>query len=225
MVREGRVKVNKATVLSPQHKINPVKDTIFIDGLKIKAEEKKVYFLLNKPAGVLSAAADSRGEKTVIDLLPLSLKKRVYPVGRLDKDTTGLLILTNDGQLTFRLTHPSFKVAKTYAVICEGEIKKADLSKLKKGIKLDNKKTLPAKVKNVKFDRAHNKSSLLIEIYEGRKRQIKRMFLEIGHRVLNLERIKYARLAVGSLKRGEIRPLTKSEVESLKKETGLLDDK
>lgn len=222
LVREGRVKVNKITVLSPEYKINPDKDTIFINGSQIKAEEEKVYFLLNKPEGVLSAAFDKRKQKTVVDLLSANSKARIYPVGRLDKDTTGILILTNDGELTFRLTHPKFKVLKTYSVVCSGKIEKIDLFKLKKGIEIDGKKTLPAKIKNVKFNKGGNKSSLLIEIYEGRKRQIKKMLLEIGHSVLNLERIKYANLGLGNLKKGKIRPLTESEIEYLKRKAGLL---
>ena len=224
-IREGMVKVNKKTILSPEYKINPNKDTIFISGFKIQAEEEKVYFLLNKPKGTLSAASDVRGGKTVIDLLPHGLRIRVYPVGRLDKDTTGLLILTNDGQLTFRLTHPKFKIAKIYSVLCEGRIEKRDLLKLEMGLEIDGKKTLPAKIRKLKFNRPENRTSLLIEIYEGRKRQIKRMFLSIGHRVLNLGRIKYANLSLGNLKEGEIRPLGKSEIDCLKEKTGLLNEK
>lgn len=225
LIREGEVKVNKEIVLSPEYKINPDKDAILINGFKIKAQEEKVYFLLNKPKDVLSAASDERGKKTVIDLLPYGLKKRLYPVGRLDKDTTGLLILTNDGQLTFRLTHPKFKIAKIYSVLCQGRIEKKDLLKLEAGLEIDGKKTLPAKIKKVKFNKPKDETSLLIEIYEGRKRQIKRMLLEIGHHVLNLERIKYANLSLGSLKEGEIRPLGKSEIDCLKEKTGLLNEK
>ncbi len=225
LVREGRIKVNKETILSPEYKINSAKDTISINGFKIRAEEEKVYFLLNKPEDVLSAVSDERGEKTVIDLLPGSLGIRIYPVGRLDKDTTGLLILTNDGQLAFRLTHPKFKIIKTYSVFCEGRIEKRDLLKLERGLEIDGKKTLPAKIKNLRFDRPKNRTSLLIEIYEGRKRQVKRMFLEIGRPVLNLKRIKYAGLSLGKLKKGEFRPLGKREIAYLKEKTGLLNEK
>jgi 23S rRNA pseudouridine2605 synthase len=221
LIRAGRVKVNNLTILLPEYRVNPKKDYIFIDNKKIKPREKKVYFLLNKPRGVISAAFDKRKQKTVIDLLPSYLKERVYPVGRLDKDTTGLLILTNDGELTFHLTHPKFKIGKTYTVVCRGKTEKADLSKLEKGIEIDGKKTLPAKIKNVEFNRQKKQTKLSIEIYEGRKRQIKKMFSKLGHPVVSLERIKYANLSIGSLKRGKIRPLTKSEIEYLKRKAGV----
>lgn len=222
LVREGKVKVNNRIELLPEVKINPSKDVILVDDKRVDIKEGKIYFLLNKPQGVLSAANDERGQKTVIDILPPGIKMRIYPVGRLDKDTTGLLILTNDGDLTFRLTHPSFKVLKTYRVLCEGEVKKADIRQLEEGIDIDGKKTLPAKIKDMKFDNRQNKTLLVIEIFEGRKRQVKKMFLAVKHAVVELERIKYADLTLGNLKRGEVRHLTEAEVKYLKQKAGLL---
>lgn len=222
LVREGMVKVNGEIILKPELKINPAKDTIFIDGKKIDIKEERIYFLLNKPKGVLSAALDERGQKTVVDFLPRGVKTRVYPVGRLDKDTTGLLILSNDGDLTFRLTHPNYKVLKTYLVLCDGEVKKSDIRRLEEGIEIDGKKTLPAKIEDVKFDRRQNRTSLTIEIFEGRKRQVKNMFLAVKHAVVELERIKYAGLTLGDLKRGEVRRLTEAEVKHLKQKAGLV---
>lgn len=221
LVRDGKVKVNGQTVTIPEHKINTAEDKIIVDGKPVKPEEKKVYFLLNKPAGILSASIDARRQTTVADLLPASVKKRVYPAGRLDKDTTGLLLLTNDGELTFRLTHPNFKVFKTYSAECRGLLKKDEACLLEKGIELEGKKTLPAVIKNIKFDKKQNKSSFTIEIFEGRKRQIKKMLLRTGHTVTSLKRIKYAGLTLGDLKEGQSRPLTTAEINHLKEKANL----
>lgn len=216
LIRAGQVKINQRVILKPEYLVIPGKDDIWINNCKIEFKEEKVYCLLNKPKGVLSAVSDARGQKTVIDLLPSSVKERVYPVGRLDKDTTGILILTNDGELAFRLTHPNFKVTKTYAVVCKEHLSKEELLKLETGLDIDGKKTLPAKISRYVFNKQKNTSSLLIEIYEGRKRQIKKMFSKIGHSVLELDRIKYAGLALLNLKRGEMRFLTPAEIRHLR---------
>jgi len=221
LVRAGSVKVGGKVILRPEYPVNTEEDIIEVDGRKIELEEEKIYFLLNKPKGVLSAAKDSRGQETVIDLLPVKLKKRLYPVGRLDKDTTGILILTNDGELTFRLTHPKFKILKTYSVVCFGKVDRIEVKKLEKGVEIDGKKTLPAKIENVKFDKQASATSLLIKIYEGRKRQVKKMFLKIGHPVISLKRTEYAELGIGGLKEGKMRCLNAREIAALNKKTGI----
>ena len=221
LIRSGRVKVNNKKVLIPEFKVHP-EDIVLVDGKRIGLEREKVYYLLNKPEGVLSTVLDKRGKKTVLDLLPSGVKtKRVYPVGRLDKDTTGILILTNDGELTYRLTHPRFKVEKAYLVFCQGSLERGDVSRLEKGIEIDGKKTLPAKVSDVSFRKEKNETSLLIKIREGRKRQIKNMFFKIGHPVTSLERIEFAGLRLKALKRGQVRPLKEDEVEFLKNKVKL----
>ncbi|MFH1856664.1 MAG: pseudouridine synthase [Candidatus Omnitrophota bacterium] len=220
LTRESKVTVNNLIVTCPEHKIDLEKDIIAVNGKRIKFEEKKVYFLLNKPKGILSAAEDKH-KKTVIDLLPPDVRERIYPVGRLDKDTTGILILTNDGDLTYRLTHPKFKVFKTYLVLCQGEVKKEDTFRLENGIEIEGGKTAPAKIKNLACDKKEDKTSLLIEIYEGRKRQVKKMFGEVKHPVIELERVEYGGLTLGDLKRGELRSLSETEVKHLKQKAGL----
>jgi len=214
LITEGRIQGNNRPVLDLGHKIDPEGDIVSVDGRKIKQVKKFVYALVNKPAGYLVTLKDPFGRPTVRDLLPASLG-RLFPVGRLDYDSEGLLLLTNEGELAFRLTHPRFEVEKVYLVKVKGEPGLDSLRRLEKGVFLDGQKTAPAKVTLL----AHNpKSGLLrLEIHEGRKREIRRMCRAVGHDVLELKRIGFAGLSLKNLKPGRWRTLEPSEIRRLKK--------
>lgn len=217
MIIEGRVTVNKQLIQELGYKIDEKKDRVEVDGREVRIEEKFIYLMLNKPAGYLVTMKDSFGRPTVYDLLP-DLKKRVFSVGRLDFESRGLLLLTNDGELTHRLTHPRYKIRKAYLVKVKGEPDSPKISKLKKGIYLDGCKTAPAKVSLLE---ANPKRSLLrIEMYEGKKREIRRMFEYIGHRVLALKRIGFAGLRLEKLGTGKWRFLRQEEVKRLRELVG-----
>ncbi len=202
--------------------INPENDVIEVDSKRVlyKPNTEKIYILLNKLPGYLSATADSHGVPTIMDLLPHT-DERLFPVGRLDKDTEGLLIVTNDGDLTYRLTHPKHHVDKVYLAYIEGMPTAESLDKLRQGVMLECGMTAPAIVERESPDhnnRTGSKSTCLrITIHEGKKRQIKRMCAAIGHKVLKLKRIQLGPIALGDLRPGEYRYLTPEEVESLKK--------
>ncbi|MBQ3437219.1 MAG: rRNA pseudouridine synthase [Fusobacterium sp.] len=191
-------------------------DEILINGKKVSNKiknlaEEKVYFMLNKPLEVLSASKDDRGRKTVVDLIKTD--KRIFPIGRLDYMTTGLILLTNDGKLFNRLVHPKSEIYKKYYLKILGEIKKTEIEQLKKGIVLEDGKTLPAKISSVKIDK--NKSSFSISIREGRNRQVRRMIEKLGYKVLLLRREKIGELSLGELPLGKYRTLSKEEIEYL----------
>ena len=215
MIAEGRIKVNGQVVQVLGHKIDDEKDRVEVDGRRVEREEGLVYLMLNKPQGYLVTLKDNFQRPTIQQLLP-SLKQRIFPVGRLDYDSSGLLLMMNDGELAYRLTHPRFKVPKVYLAKVMGEPDPSDLARLEKGIYLDGKKTAPAQIAQVKSD--PKKSLFKIEIFEGRKREVKRMFQAIGHKVLHLQRIGFGSLRLGSLKAGKWRYLTRKEIDTLKKQ-------
>ena len=218
MIAEGRIKVNGQVVQVLGYKIDDEKDRVDVEGRRVEKEEELVYLMINKPPGYLVTLKDNFQRPTIQQLLP-SLRKRVFPVGRLDYNSSGLLLFTNDGELAYRLTHPRFKVPKVYLVKVKGEPDPSELTRLEKGIYLDGKKTAPAKIIQIGGD--PKKSLLKIEIYEGRKREVKRMFQAIGHKVLQLQRINFGGLRLGSLKTGKWRFLTPKEIDSLKKQVVL----
>ena len=215
IIKRGGIAVNGNIVQSFNQPVDPVKDIITIDGKRISAAaEPIICLILNKPKGIISSTSDKRGQKTVIDFLPKKYRHiRLYPVGRLDKDSTGLILLTNDGDLTLRLTHPRFEQEKEYLVRIEQDLKPEERMKLEKGIQLDDGKTSPTKVKALKYP----PSSYSVTIHEGKKRQIRRMFAALGYRVLELKRIRFGSLRLGTLPEGEIRELTRREVQLLKR--------
>ena len=210
-VEEGRIKVN-GVIASTGIDVTE-EDEIYIDNKKIETNriEEKVYFMLNKPLEVLSASSDDRGRKTVVDLIKTD--KRIFPIGRLDYMTSGLILLTNDGELFNRLVHPKSEIYKKYYIKVFGEVKKEEIEELKKGVLLEDGKTLPAKVSGIKYDK--NKTSMYISIREGRNRQIRRMIEKFGYKVLMLRREKIGELSLGDLKEGKYRELTKEEIEYL----------
>ena len=210
-IEEGRIKVN-GVIASTGIDVTE-EDEIYIDNKKIETNriEEKVYFMLNKPLEVLSASSDDRGRKTVVDLIKTD--KRIFPIGRLDYMTSGLILLTNDGELFNRLVHPKSEIYKKYYIKVFGEVKKEEIEELKKGVLLEDGKTLPAKVSGIKYDK--NKTSMYISIREGRNRQIRRMIEKFEYKVLMLRREKIGELALGDLPEGKYRELTKQEVEYL----------
>lgn len=211
LIDEGKISIN-GKIASQGMNVSE-NDEICIDGKKIinANTQEKVYFMLNKPLEVLSSSSDDRGRKTVVDLIKTD--KRIFPIGRLDYMTTGLIILTNDGELFNRLVHPKSEIYKKYYVKVLGEIKKNELENLKKGVILEDGKTLPAKVDLIK--REKNKTFLYISIREGKNRQIRRMIEKLGYKVLNLKREKIGNLSLGDLVEGQYRELKKEEIEYL----------
>ena len=214
-IREGRVNVNKIVAEDFRQPINVETDSVTINGQPIKLKpEQRVYLMLNKPAGVMSTTSDERGRRTVIDLLPEKYRHlRLYPVGRLDRDTTGLLLLTNDGEFTNRLTHPRYEHDKEYLVSIKGKLQPDERQKLEQGIRLEDGLTHPAEVRETS-DPLFNYS---ITIHEGKKRQVRRMFESVGHPAQALKRVRTGSLRLGKLKEGEFRELSAQEIRALLK--------
>ena len=206
LIAEGRVRVN-GEVARLGARVDADADVIEVDGALVSTAAGLVHYLLNKPAGVISTAEDTHGRPTVVDLVPA--EPRVFPVGRLDADTEGLLLLTNDGELTHRLTHPSFGVEKEYLASVEGDPSPAAVRSLREGVELDDGRTAPAKVARV------SAGVLRITIHEGRNRQVRRMCEAVGHPVVRLVRTRIGPIADRRLKPGEWRPLTPDEVRAL----------
>jgi 23S rRNA pseudouridine2605 synthase len=216
LILKGKVEVNGEVVTELGTKADPAVDVITVDGKTIGAE-KKLYIVFNKPKGVITSASDPQGRKIVTDYLK-SINERLYPVGRLDYDTEGLLLLTNDGDFAHLLTHPKHHVPKTYIATVKGVPHGTELDKLKKGVLLEDGMTAPAEVEYQDIDPAGKFATISITIYEGRNRQVRRMFEAIGHPVSKLKRISFGELFIGNLKRGLYRHLTKEEVEGLYKQ-------
>ena len=217
-ITEGRVSVNNRVVEELGIQIDPTKDSVHVDGRNIKKEWQELYLLLNKPAGYLVTLKDPFKRPTVLELLP-KLKKRVFPVGRLDLNSEGLLLFTNNGELANRLMHPRYRIKKVYEVRTKGIPLRKSLQRLERGILLDGKKTAPAKVIHLASETKNVR--IRIELAEGRKREVRRMFEAIGYNLISLKRINYAGIAIGTLKKGKWRYLTPPEVISLKKQVGL----
>lgn len=218
IIASGKVKVNGKLINTPGYIVNPDKDKVAVDGQTLGTAEKSVYIIMNKPRGYISTASDPQGRKIVSDLLQ-GVMERVYPIGRLDADSEGLLLLTNDGDLTYFLTHPGHKVPKTYKVRVKGIPKQQDLEKLSSGIMLDDGITAPAKINFI--EEREGNALYEITIYEGRNRQIRRMFDKIGHEVLRLRRTKIGSIFLGELKPGQFRLMREQELRSLKKIAGM----
>lgn len=218
MIAEGRIKVNGQVIMVLGCKVDDEKDRVEVDGKLVGKEKDMVYLMLNKPRGYLVTLKDPFQRPTVMQLLA-PLKKRIFPVGRLDYDSEGLLLLTNDGELARRLTHPRFQVRKVYLVKVKGAPGPPEISRLGKGIFLDGKKTAPAKI--TRLLRSPKKSLFRVEIYEGRKREVRRMFEAVGHRVLELKRVGFAGLRLGKLRGSEWRFLSRREVALLKEQVEL----
>jgi 23S rRNA pseudouridine2605 synthase len=222
LIAEGRVRVNGQVVTEAGTKADASKDHIKVDGKLINPQQPKVYVMLNKPAGYVTTMSDPEGRHTVQDLLK-GIKARVYPVGRLDYNTEGMLILTNDGDFAHLITHPKHEFPKTYLAKVKGVLEESQISSLEQGIYLDDGKTAPAKLKKVRKEEAN--SWLEITIHEGRKRQVRRMFDRVGHSVIRLKRIRTGGMALGGLPEGAFRYLTPSEVRGLQEMAQRTGDK
>jgi 23S rRNA pseudouridine2605 synthase len=217
MINEGRITVN-GKIATLGMKADPAKDHIKVDRKLLVKPEPKVYLLLNKPKSVVTSLYDPEGRATVKDFLK-KIKYRVYPVGRLDYDSEGLLLMTNDGDFANAILHPSKKIPKTYLVKVKGVIEEAKIDKLRTGVKLIDGLTAPAKVK--KISTTENNSWIEMTMHEGRKRQIRRMLEAIGHTVIKLKRIKINGIVLGNLKPGEYRYLTPEEMNKIKQEISI----
>jgi 23S rRNA pseudouridine2605 synthase len=219
MILEGRVSVNGSKVVTLGAKVGPG-DRIEIDGKTVLQREEFHYYLLNKPPGVITSTDDPRGRKTVLDILP-GLPVRVYPVGRLDYDTSGLLLLTNDGELAHRLMHPSYGVDKTYRVWFKEPVDSQTIAILRQGVLLEDGMTAPAQVRRYKDSKGSNPKVLEITIHEGRNRQIRRMCSAVGFPLVKLERICFGPLMDPGLNPGQFRALSQSEIRELYYQAGL----
>lgn len=213
LIVKGKVKVNNKLVLELGFKVDPDKDKVKVNNEIIRIEKKDIYIMLNKPVGYVTTMKDERNRRIVTDLI-VGIEERIYPVGRLDADTTGLLILTNDGDLTYKITHPSNEVIKRYIAIVEGVPNKWELEQFRKGLMIDGKKTSDASIEISK--RYEDESILDISIHEGRNRQVKKMCKAINHPVKKLKRIAIGNLELGNLKLGSWRYLRDEEVRGLK---------
>lgn len=208
LIDQGRIKVNGVVIREQGINIAPGTDTVEFDG-KIVFPEDKVYLLLNKPPGYISSATDPRGRRTVLELVK-DINARVYPVGRLDYDTRGILLLSNDGEFTNHMIHPRYNISKVYRAHIQGRISPEEIKHLQDGVDLEDGVTAPAKVRLIKYGK--NKSLIEMEIHEGRNRQVKRMCSAVGHPVIDLERISFAFLNLKGLQSGEYRHLSADEV-------------
>lgn len=217
LISEGRVTVN-GKIAELGMKADPARDHIKVDGRLLVRREPKVYLMFNKPRGVVTSLADPEGRPTVKDFLK-GVKYRVFPVGRLDYDSEGLLLLTNDGDFANALMHPAGKVPKTYVVKVKGMMEDDKIKRLRAGVRLEDGKTQPAKVRFVR--QSESNSWIEITITEGRKRQVRRMVEAVGHPALKLRRIGVDGLKLSGLKAGELRPLTEKELQTLKKEIAM----
>lgn len=223
LIRQGRVTVN-GQIATLGMKADPQRDHIKVDGRLLLRQEPKTYIMLYKPKGVLTTLEDPEGRPTIKEILD-RIKYRVYPVGRLDFYSEGLLICTNDGDLAYRLIHPRFKVPKTYWVKVKGHVPEKKLDIIRSGMRLDDgTKTLPCQVRLIRMPRTRNNTWVEITMTEGKKRQIRRMFEKLRHPVLKLKRIKIDGVRLTGLLPGQWRYLTPEEVRRLKEATGLLDE-
>ena len=211
LILNGKVTVNGKTVMELGTKVNE-KDEIKVNGNSIAKEEKE-YYILYKPRGVITTTSDDKDRKTVIDLIPTN--KRIYPVGRLDYDTTGLLILTNDGEFANLITHPSKEVEKVYVAKVQGIVSYSDIKKLATGVYIDGVKTSKGKAKLLKYDKIKKTSLIELVIHEGKNHQVKKMFESLNYEVVKLKRERVAFLDLKGLKPGEYRKLTIKEIKKI----------
>ncbi len=214
LIAEGRVTVNGQVAVIGM-KADPLSDHIKVDGKLLVNPEKKVYFIFYKPRGVVTSLSDPQGRPTVLDFLR-GIRQRVFPIGRLDYDSEGMLILTNDGEFAHAIMHPSKKIPKTYLVKVKGVLEEEDMERLRQGIRLDRSVTAPAKVKRLR--KTENNSWIEMTIHEGKKRQIRRMLEKVGHPVMRLMRIRINGLEMGELKPGTYRRITSEEMKTIIRE-------
>lgn len=224
MIQAGRVEVNGQVVTHPGTRVDPNADRVVCDGKPVARTVVNTYVLLNKPAGYLVSAGDPHHDRTVFDLLA-GIEARIFPVGRLDLDTEGVLLLTDDGDLSFRLMHPRYGIEKAYRALVRGRPDKAALTLLREGVTLEDGVTAPARVRISRLEGPRENALLDLVLREGRKRQVKLMCAAVGHRVISLTRMAFAGLTADGLDLGQWRHLTGPEVGRLKRMVGLADAK
>ena len=218
LMTAGRVAVNGAVVTELGTKVDPAVDTVTVDGRAVTLAHERVYLALHKPAGVVTTMSDPQGRTTVADLVPVREHPGLFPVGRLDYETTGLLLFTTDGELSHRILHPKWKVEKVYRVLVDGRTTEPELDRLREGVSLDDGLTAPARVHVLR----HGATTYCeIAIKEGRKRQVRRMFSAIGHPVIELARISFGPINIDDIGKASWRYLTPAEVASLKAAVGI----
>ncbi|HEY8444449.1 MAG TPA: pseudouridine synthase [Clostridia bacterium] len=210
LILEKRVKVNGRVVENLAIDINPDKDVVLVDGKRVDLKQDYIYLMLHKPKGYVTTTSDEHNRPTVLDLIQVPKDRRVYPIGRLDYNTEGLLLLTDDGDLTNILTHPSHKIEKTYIARIKGSITPEELNKLRSGVVIDGVKTAPAKVNILEGD--EESTRLEITIHEGRNRQVRKMLESVGKETEFLKRVRIGEIRLGGLPRGKYRPLNKREI-------------
>ena len=215
LILAGRVTVNDEVMTELSYKVDEENDIVKVDDKLIKEENKLVYILLNKPEGYITTVKDQFDRPSVLDLVS-DIKERVYPIGRLDYETSGLLLLTNDGDLTYKLTHPKHEVDKTYVARVKGKLTKEEIERFKTGLKIEDYTTAPAKLKVIKYDEQRNSSLLEIKIHEGKNRQVRKMCKAINHPVLRLRRSAMGKIKIGDCEIGKYRYLTEDEIKYLK---------
>lgn len=213
LILEGKIQVNGKTITELGTKVNTEKDIVTYNGKKLKTEEEFVYILLNKPIGYVTTVKDQFGRDSVLDLV--KIKEHLVPVGRLDMYTSGALILTNDGDFVYKVTHPKHEIEKTYTVTIKGIVKNEEVEMLRKGVKIEDYTTKPAKVKILKTDEEKNISRLEITIHEGKNRQVRKMCETIGHKVLALHRSKIAGIGVKDIPLGKWRFMKEKEIRKI----------
>jgi len=211
-MRSGRVTVNGELAVEPGFSINPDRDRVEVDGRRVRPPSEHTYILLNKPVNVVTTASDPQGRPTVLDVV--KSRRRVFPVGRLDYDSSGLLLLTDDGELAQRLAHPRYRIEKTYLTDVRGELTTAKIEALRHGVTLKDGITAPAKVKVVR--RSRTGATLELTLREGRNREVRRMCAALGLKVANLHRTQLGPLRIHGVRPGEFRPLTSQEIKDLR---------
>lgn len=216
-VQDGRVSVNGKTVTDLATQVDEQRDIVRVDGRTVRPAQKKLYVLLHKPKGVITTVQDERGRKTVMDLVDVN--ESLFPVGRLDRDTEGLLLLTNDGEMANRLMHPRYQITKTYRVRLDKNFSPADLERLESGIELEDGMTAPCRVRYY----TDELNRVELQIHEGRKRQVRRMFEALDYRIRHLKRVQYGPLHLKGVERGEWRFLKPAEINRLRRATKLYD--
>lgn len=213
LILEGKIQVNGKTITELGTKVNTEKDVVTYNGKKLKTEEEFVYILLNKPIGYVTTVKDQFGRDSVLDLV--KIKEHLVPVGRLDMYTSGALILTNDGDFVYKVTHPKHGIEKTYTVTIKGIVKNEEVEMLRKGVEIEDYTTKPAKVKILKTDEEKNISRLEITIHEGKNRQVRKMCETVGHKVLALHRSKIAGIGVKDIPLGKWRFMKEKEIRKI----------
>ncbi|WP_315080042.1 pseudouridine synthase [uncultured Clostridium sp.] len=208
IILNGEVKVNGVVITELGTRVNPVEDKIEYKGSLITKEENKVYIILNKPEGYITSAKDEKGRKTVLDLVKVN--ERIYPIGRLDYDSSGLILLTNDGDIYNKIIHPREELNKKYIAVVKGEVSKKDIDTFNKGIDIGGYVTAPASLKVLSYE--NGKSTVEVCIHEGKNRQIRKMCTAINHEVLSLNRVSIGEIQLKYLKKGEWRELTNEEL-------------